>query len=103
MKEFFEVFNIKPTEEKYCLWECKKPELENIVCGDTKCEHYRHKVTYPTITPEIVLKLQAIIQKYDVFLKIPRGTSIFKWTLKRCIELEQFAKIGNEVRGLFND
>lgn len=34
-KQFFDTFGIDPKEEKYCYWECKKPELENVACNNT--------------------------------------------------------------------
>lgn len=59
-KTFFDTFGIEPKEEKYCYWECKKPELENVACNNTECEHYRHKIHYPQITDRILLELICI-------------------------------------------
>lgn len=62
-KQFFDTFGIEPKEEKYCYWECKKPELENVACNNTECEHYRHKIHYPQITDSHTLELLAILMK----------------------------------------
>lgn len=59
-KQFFDTFGIEPIEEKYCYWECKKPELENVACNNTECEHYRYKIHYQQITDHILLELICI-------------------------------------------
>lgn len=65
-KQFFDTFWIEPKEEKYCYWECKKPELENVACNNTECEHYRHKIHYPQITDRILLELICILSESPI-------------------------------------
>ena len=70
-KQFFDTFGIEPIEEKYCYWECKKPELEKVPCNNTECEHYRHKIHYPYISDHILLELICIVlntfQTFEVY------------------------------------
>lgn len=46
-EQICEVCGIEPIEEKYCYHECKKPELKNVPCYNSKCEYYRHFIKYP--------------------------------------------------------
>lgn len=59
---FFEGFGIEPEEEKYCMWECKIPELEHVACNK-QCEHQRHNISYPEITDRILLELICIANR----------------------------------------
>lgn len=60
-KELCDICKIKPKEDKYCFWECKNPELENVPCNNTKCPHYRHYKYYPDFKqPENFVKLLKI-------------------------------------------
>lgn len=58
-KQFFSTFGIEPEEEKYCLWECRIPELEHVPCSK-ECKHQRHDIYYPQITDHILLELICI-------------------------------------------
>ena len=58
-KTFFDTFGIEPEEEKYCLWECRIPELEHVPCSK-ECKHQRHDIYYPEITDRILLELICI-------------------------------------------
>lgn len=57
---FYETFGIEPEEEKYCMWECKIPELEHVACNK-QCEHQRHNISYPAITDRILLELICLL------------------------------------------
>lgn len=101
-KQFFDTFGIDPKEEKYCYWECKKPELENVACNNTECEHYRHKIHYPQISDRILLELIIILGTIcTVFDK--NVDDLKENVLKNLIELSGRYHIYNQVRTLFKE
>lgn len=61
-KHFFSTFGIEPEEEKYCLWECRIPELEHVPCSK-ECKHQRHDIYYPQISDRILLELMELLMK----------------------------------------
>ena len=63
-KQFFQCFGIEPKEEKYCLWECRIPELEHVPCSK-ECKHQRHDIYYPEITDRHYLELICIQNKFS--------------------------------------
>lgn len=53
---------VKAKEDKYCYWECRKPELKNIACKNTKCPYYKHiKYPLPEFTPGKQLEIIKLI------------------------------------------
>lgn len=105
-EKFFKYFGIEPKEEKYCYWECKKPELEKVACNNTGCEHYRHKIYYPQITDTILLDLICILN-----IRITAYDAEYRWCkdreklkdviLKDCIYNKEL--IQREVQKLFKE
>lgn len=63
-QEFFNVFGIEPEEDRFCLWECKIPELENVPC-QRKCKYQRHDIYYPEITDRKLLEMICILSAYN--------------------------------------
>ncbi len=68
IEEMMLTAGIEQEEEKYCFWECRKPELENVPCVNTSCKFYRHKILpFPDFTPEKQLEIIKLIGKTKDF------------------------------------
>lgn len=100
-KHFFSTFGIEPEEEKYCLWECRIPELEHVSCSK-ECKHQRHNIYYPEITDHILLELIIILGSIcTVFDK--NVDDLKENILKNLIKLSGRYHIYNQVRTLFEE
>lgn len=71
-KQFFDTFGIESEEERYCYWQCKKPELENAVCNNAECEHYIHNFHYKLITDHHYLELLEILLNFE-YIGLKKG------------------------------
>ena len=62
IEEMMRTAGVEQEEYKYCYWECKKPELENIACNNTQCPYYRHEIyPYPNFTASKQLEIIKLI------------------------------------------
>ena len=112
-KQFFLTFGIEPEEEKYCLWECRIPELEHIPCSK-ECKHQRHDIYYPEITDRILLELICIHNQYShPFSIYGEKKEFLKNDILECMinilnyfyehEMEEYSKLKQQVRTLFEE
>ena len=102
-EEFFQCFDISPKEEKYCYYECKKPEFKQRCCEDKNCEFFRRNIEYPQITDthylELITHLSGVTKPHFVF---ERGVEELKQDiLIQCMNYVEVLK--PFIQGMFYD